>query len=226
MADENENENQTEFTTPDGVRVTEERQDEYTVTHFDFPKDLSFTQAMEDSDAEGDGRRADQPTVLGVAIEALMERLFGGPKMPKDPKVLNALTFLMPIIDAGIDALAMEGWVKDEKYRSISGQFEMRSELAEGTFLAFDNLGVTQSEVEAVVTQVERSGWTMKQDGEMVADRITVWDELSITNMLYGPRVTGEILHQRHVTDESVSVEEFEEARKVHAQTCPVCRED
>lgn len=108
---------------------------------------------------------------------------------------VRALESLMPILDAGIDVMAMEGYVKTPgELRTVEGQMAIRGELVDGILAAFDVFDIDKGDVYDAMQSVHDQGFRFKQDEKDIADRLTVWDEVSIVNHLYGPRMAGDIL--------------------------------
>jgi hypothetical protein len=146
----------------------------------------------------------DSPEGL-IELQNALAALFGGPRRSEeDERKHTALMLLMPIIDAGVDSMAMEGAMKNPgEMRTLEGQLQTRGELVDGILEALKVFGVEPNNVFEAMDEVSRSGYRFRQNEEDITDRLTVWDELTVINMLYGPRLAGIILAAREAENAS-----------------------
>lgn len=115
---------------------------------------------------------------------------------PRESSVqVKALEVLMPLLDAGVDAMAMEGAIKSpDELGTLEGQMAIRGELVDGAIEALQVFGVDRGDVFTAMKNVEVSGFRFKQGPDDIADRLTVIDRVSMVNYLYGPKMAGRIL--------------------------------
>ena len=147
----------------------------------------------------------DMNVLLSPELQEALSALFGRPRRSEeDEKKHIALMLLMPIIDAGVDSMAMEGAMKNPgEMRSLEGQLQTRGELVDGILEALSVFGVAPNDVFEAMDEVSRGGYRFRQNEEDITDRLTVWDELTVITMLYGPRLAGIILAAREAENAS-----------------------
>ena len=107
---------------------------------------------------------------------------------------VKAVSALVPLLDSGIDVMAVEGAVKDPKFATLEAQNDIREQMMDGVISAFHVLGISRDEIDAALKIVAKSGITTRHVSEQIADRLATWDRLTFANMFYGPDLAGRML--------------------------------